>query len=261
MSKSLLCRVFKNFFYPVISSTRLQILLSVILSSFLLVLSFFLNKPFIIQNLTEHTQFITFMSAIAASLALIGSISFGFQLHYLQSVSTEESTLYARYSSLVADFENSTEIVAQNKELYAKCIELTNYLKGLQRKHFPLEKDVWNSVLENIDSVVGGSHTYSGNPEQKRMEFLLKLIIENLGEFGIIEVKRILSTIFLDVVIKCFITSSSIIFIITMSNIYYSNVAKVFFFYSSLFSGIFTALLILEVSLKLYFEIKRVYLE
>lgn len=257
-------------------STLAQITLSIMVSSVavLLMLSLF-NNPNYYMNLNNHSDFITFMGVVASSLALVGSISFGFLLHYLQSIENQNWEFYKSFKSTVKELEICLTNFTDNYELFPKFKSLIDYFRHLRIQDFPLEDKTEKQILSKKFKEVLDGIKVTLQPEEKNNTDLqihdeletknilsqLNYLEEIINGFSTTYIKSLLAEIFTESVIKCFVVSALMIMLIICSTVYYEDFVKIIFFMFAVFFGTLTSLIFIEISVRVYQNIHWSYFE
>jgi hypothetical protein len=103
------------------------------------------------QQLADLTLFMTLLLGIASILALVGSITFGFLIHYMQSVTSEKHNLYSRFKDGVRELRKFLDELHAEGTIDERYDYELGRIEEVTLKDFPL----LSSWGDRIDPVIG----------------------------------------------------------------------------------------------------------
>ncbi len=204
----------------------------------------FLNYNF--YNTGSCNAFSTCMGILSSVLTLVGTVSFGHLLFFIQGIKSEESSVYTQFKKQLRNINIYLEENPEKADQLSNFREIKHLLLDLQFKElqdFPL-KDY--KQLPNTINAIENELESSKNIFLFELLSQLFLLKELLSHFGVIWVKKIVaSRLFKPIFIKIFMVLS--LTLISILAVYSNGNMLIYLAMVPIFVGVFTILIFCEM--------------
>ena len=233
--------------------TRWQVAISATIGACVGLISALLEGEADYTPLESLGDYLGFALGISSVLALVASITFGFLLHHLQSVTAEKHMLYASFKARVDELRHFLDDKYQAGIIDRSYDFQFGVVEEITLKDFPI-MDFGDRIEATIDTIT----------EDQREE------LEEAGEFGPIlrglayrvndieeTVQGLLMVFFKEVatvqmlapVVKAFQTLVVVILTVLVALVHYGGILKTVLFAAGIGLGLMAMLLILELAM------------
>ncbi len=242
---------------------RWQIICSVIVGIAVPVVALSPRIGHIFNNLGDHGLYMTFLLGIASILALVGSITFGFLLHYIQSVSNEKYQMYFRFKDCVKELRNFLDGLYETGVIDEEYDYHLGLLRDITIKDFPLP--YFNERVEpliefiTVDQKEALEELGEFGRVLRGVAYSVKNLEEMVGSLFENFIKQVLVKRMVDPVIKTFWTLAVVVLTVLLSSLYFDHLPRTVAWGIGLALGFMTFLLLVEIAMIVRRETREYY--
>jgi hypothetical protein len=198
-------------------------------------------------------EYLGFALGISSVLALVASITFGFLLHHIQSVTGEKQMLYGRFKAEVDELRRFLDSKYEAGIIDRSYDYPLGYVEQITLKDFPLMDfgEIIEETLKTITEEQREELEAAGEfgPILRGVAWRVNDIEETVNGMFMIFVKEVGTIRMLAPVVKAFQTLAVVIFAVLVALADYGGILKTVLFAAAVGLGAMSMLLVLELAL------------
>jgi hypothetical protein len=259
-----LIEAFRKWHWSNLFRLRWQITLSAVVA--IMVIAFTLTTRFSpsFDRFGRLDFFVSVMMGIASILALVGSITFGFLLYYMQSVVNEKYNMYSSFKERVRSLRDFLDELYENGAIDATYDYHLGLLESLTLDQFPILAE-WNETIDPLVDVITEDQRESLESKGafgrvlRGFAYRLNDIEEMKNGLFMNFVKQVLIRRIVEPVVKAFATLAAVVLTVLVALLIFDQLPTGIAWGIGTGFGFMTFLLLVEIAKIVQRETKELY--